>query len=260
MNIAKFADVMASKDPDAVGHLIQSLNIKKSKVLQRILLLACRLGNLEAVKYLVETVRVHPHYRTLIDAADHLDVVKYLVGLGVDICAEKYSSIRRSSGEVTNYLIEHMNNANDIYVLVWAIKRRNMSAVQTFFDHKKGRFSAYALRCAAETGSLPIVKYLSEMTGDPDCTRAFIAAAAKGRLPVVKYFLGISDKLDVPYVIIVAAKRGHFNIVRYLVRSGNYGVGADLDRAACAAHIYGHFEIVGYLQSKGASLARYYGR
>jgi ankyrin repeat protein len=248
--------------PDVVMKLIKRGTITSGKALRKILLIACRSCNIDIVKYLVESVGIKPHYCSLIEAAisGHLGIVKYLVGFGVDICAEKYSSIRKSwSGSVRNYLIEHMDNGKDIFILIWAIRMRCFEAIQTFLKYKKGIPSMYALRCSAETGSEQIVRCIAEAIHEPDCNYAFIAAAAVGSLDVVRYFITKQNVLNVKHAIAVASKYGNFKTVRYLVENTDYGSGLDLDRAAYVSWVYAHFDITGYFQQRGASLNRYLG-
>jgi ankyrin repeat protein len=184
---------------------------------------ACETGNLTELQHLIVLGGVHLIYAPtpgwdaepigVASEHGHLDMVKYLVGLGADVHVNDDEPIRVASEhghvEVVEYLVEL---GADIHVR----------------DDEP-------LRWASEKGHLPVVKYLVSVGADihaydhtnrcaceggPVC--GAVVGASFGHLEVLKYLVSVGADIHVENdePLRMASARGHLDVVAYLVELG----------------------------------------
>ena len=162
---------------------------------------------------------------------DHIEVVKYLVGLGANIHAGDGEALRNASyygqTEVVKYLVDHGANihADDDSALRNASSNGHLDIVKYLVGlganiHAK---DSYALKIASRYGHLDIVKYLIELkpdganihAGDDEALRW---ASYNGHIEVVKYLVdnGANIHARNDAALKVASSNGHLDIVKYL--------------------------------------------
>ncbi len=200
------------------------------------LFLAAEKGNLEAVRYLMESKYAIPRcqanadnsYALRLAACDgHLELVRYLM--------ESEYAVPRCQA-----------NADDSRALIWAARYGHLEIVKYLME------SEYAIpRCEANA----------------DGSDGLISAAEYGHLNVVQYLM--ESKYAIPrcranadnsYGLRWAAENGHLEVVRYLMES-KFAVprcqaNADDSRALIWAAEYGHLEVVKYLMESEYAVPR----
>jgi ankyrin repeat protein len=206
--------------------------------LEKSFLQACTNGTLRIVKTLSAWVGPSTHTRgfRLASANGHLDVVKYLVGLGADINAEDHEAIQFASAnghlDVVKYLASQGAD-----VRIWGDS---------------------PVKLACEHGHLPVVKYLVEEWGadveeKEDNEVPIQQASENGHLDVVKYL--VSQGVDLYGAISQASGSGHLDIVKYLVSVGadiheDEDEDEDIDESPIKwARENGHHHVVKYLEN-----------
>ena len=175
-----------------------------------------------------------------------LDIVKHLVDKGVTI--SNYNTyIERKYFSDPN--TEKLDCAS--FPLLWATRYGHLNIVK--YLHEQGMYIMHncnmPIILASTYGHLDVVKYLNEH-GDGDHTaygcRAIKRAAKNGHLEIVKCLVdGWITEDNLVDVLIAACKRGHLEIVKYMI---------DLDAitecnkcAFDAAIVVGSLEIAEYL-------------
>ena len=174
----------------------------------------------------------HHDYNPLSKASEngHLEVVKYLVEQGADVCARyNYPLINASDNghlDVVKYLVEQGADvrARDNYALRWAGYNGYLEVVKYLVEHGANvrADNDFALRIASENGHLEVVKFLVKQ--------------------------GVNVRVEDDYALISASENGHLEVVKYLVEQGA-DVHAEYDYALRLARHYEHFDIVDYLES-----------
>ena len=193
---------------------------------------ACSAGNLELVKQLITRngfdVR---HYSVRwASAYGHLEIVKYLVSQGANVCYNNNIAVRYAAVnghlEVVKYLVSQGANV-----------RAN---------------NDYAIRFASQFGHLEIVKYLVSQGADI-CINTVCNVSERGNLELIKYFVsqGLDIKANDNIAIRSASAYGHLEFIKYLVSQGA-DVRAANDDVIITASLNGHLEVVKYLVSQGA--------
>jgi ankyrin repeat protein len=184
-------------------HVLKTLRLKKES-LEDWFQSACRNGHLEVVKYLVSLgvdIHVWEEYGFRWACMNgHLEVVKYLVSLGVNI-----------------HTMEE-----------------------------------WGFRLACQNGHLEVVKYLVSLGVDIHAMEewGFRSACENGHLEVVKYLvsLGVDIHADDEAGFRWACKNGHLEVVKYIVP-----LGVDIhvweERGFRWAQMNGHLEVVNFLKS-----------
>ena len=187
----------------------------------------------------------------MIEAAKkgHLEMVQYLVELGVDkdkAGNDGWTALLVAAGNghlvVVQYLLQQGADK----------EKANNDCASPFY-------------IAAANGHLGVVRYLVEMGADKekaadDGWTPLLAAAQKGHLTVVQYLVeqgADKDKAnnDGASSLYIAAANGHLGIVQYLIE-----IGANKDKATnngwttplLAAAMNGHLGVVQYLVELGA--------
>lgn len=225
---------------------------------------ACETGNIEAIKNLVSngldiTVNgddrggiiddcMNSHQQTLkilmywqggdkarnnhtIELASkngHLEVVKYLTSIGVDVTNVNNQSLqcacRNGHLEIAKYLV-------------------SVGATDTF---------GQALQVASQNGHLEVVKYLVSIGGDGIVAKD--SAITHGHLEIVKYLVSIGINVIETDRVQIASLYGCLDIVKYLV-----SLGADVVNDSTSiswASRKGHIKVVEYLLSVGADFTK----
>jgi len=115
-----------------------------------------------------------------------------------------------------------------------------------------------AFLAAVAGNHLEIVRFLVENGADAENNEAFLAAVAGNHLEVVRFLMekGAQIYFKREKSLLVAVENGYLEIVRLLTSKEDYysrDEGNALDLALYFAALYGHFEIVQYLLSRGAN-------
>ena len=247
------------------------------------LLQAIKNGNLERVKYLIEThncgelgwrpLAEDPHV-ALCWAAQygHLEIIKYLIeSHHCDPHVESEFALCWAADnghlEIVKYLIEECNcdySVNNEAPLRFAAKNGRLEVLKYLIEthncdpHVK---SEEALRFAAENGHFEIVQYLIGVCKcDPHTQEEYALrwAANNGHIKVVKYLIGVckcdphvSDILEIKEAPLRwAVRNGHLEMVKYLIEKCLCDPHVNSEGALRYAAENGHFEIVQYLIEK----------
>lgn len=245
-------------------------------VYDQVLVLACKHGHLNAMKYLVSHNAdiSYQKYRSFRYAcnSNHIKVVNYLILHTEGLCIhakDDYAlkcSIRNDSIELTKLLIYYSAdvNVNDYHALSLFCRHGDLSMVEYILDHVDNKLACLNSSChrpliqAIIFNHIEIVKYLICNGADVnlDDFRAFNEACMYSNLEIVKYIFEecVTDKYTCIHVyndatLIACVRLGRLRIVKYLVEKG-----ADINandympfKLACK---YGYIEIAKYLLSQ----------
>lgn len=167
-------------------------NIKNS-----VLIIASECGNMEIVKYIVNSVSTDIISDALVTAAKYgqLETLKYLVTKGGDIHA------RDNIALVLALLNEH------IHIIKYLIDAgANITVITKFFIDR-----------LAGHGKLNILQYLVENVANISISNdTLIYAARNGHISVVKYIIENRQTISLDIAIIEAYKNDHMEIIHYL--------------------------------------------
>lgn len=225
---------------------------------------AARKGRLNAVMYLENLLeRINPrdkHDYALVLAAEngHVDVVKYLMGKGLNIHTRNDEAlifaVRNGHLEVVKYLLGQgadIHARND-EVLIRAVRSKHLEVVK-YLVSQGARINANndaALRLAARNGNLDMVKYLVNRGANIHAINdeALRWSAYSGHVDVVKYLVnqGANIHAKKDQALRRAAEKGHLDVVKYLVSEG-VNIHANDDRLKLAGD-KGHLDVVEYLR------------
>ncbi len=162
----------------------------------------------------------------------HLDVIKYLVGLGADLRSVNNKEVKCALRQVR---VE--------------INKRYSCGANIAFSYD------YPTKYASKNGHLEIVKYLVSLGADirSDDDYAIRYASCNCHFEVVKYLIsiGANFRSNDDYAVRHASKNGQLETVKYLVSVGA-NIRSNDDYAVRRALKNSHLEVVNYLVSLGA--------
>ena len=198
--------------------------------------LACELGKLSSVRWLIEKENVSPKIKIKINNEIH----KFYIGDSPLHIASKYNHL-----DIVKYLIEHQHEYKDLL----------------------GNFERTALYYSCEKGHLPIVKYLISIGADPNArdnsrNTCLHCSCLRGNLSIAQFLLSNGANANAKnyngnYVIHCATIGNLLPIVQYLIEKehvdkdmrGNNATTPLLIACEC-----GFLPIIEYLISKGANI------
>ncbi|PVZ97458.1 hypothetical protein BB558_006579, partial [Smittium angustum] len=167
-----------------------------------------------------------------------LDIIKYLVGNGVDVHKNNVLLLASKHGHLgilSHFIKNGGNNLDDLFKS--ASQKGNLKTVKYLLDNGVdiSTAGAEALRLASISGNLEVVKYLIENGADIYINR-FVKYLIEKGADIGK---GGNDSLR------AASENGNFDIVKYLVENGP---GLDLYEALEEAETYSRFKIIKFLK------------
>lgn len=153
----------------------------------------------------IEAIRasgVNIHWRGLAlelsAAAGRLDIVKYLVAHGANVCANSDQALGESAKnnhlEVLKFLIESGADSHscDNFAMRMSVRNGNIDMVKYLMEHEKGVYSFDVLINACSYGKKNIVQYILEnwVTLDQNSQDSALYISAKnGHIDLVKYWI-----------------------------------------------------------------------
>lgn len=273
-----YKSILASLKKKKIAELWKLASILDTDILNRVLLPAACLGDLELVRHLhgQSTNIVWTDFGQVLYEASrngHIQIVRYMWNcFGGDIEWHAYFPLKQAlvsaaaNGHlgIVRYLHEHgadiraMSNA----ALRHAAKNGHLETVTYLCEHGADIMANNdeALIWAAKSGHLEIVRYLHEHGADVRASYASYGsalpdAAANGHLEIVRYLhkRGTNIRALNDAALRLAAENGHLETVRYLHGHGA-NIRVDGDHALRKAAEKGHFEVVRYLHKHGADI------
>ncbi|MHB9147566.1 MAG: ankyrin repeat domain-containing protein [Candidatus Amoebophilus sp.] len=216
---------------------------------------ACEVGNLEAVKYLVEkgadlNAKGNRDYTPLHYACrkGNLEIVKYLLEQGADIQAKNmwndtalHYACEKGNLEVVKYLLEQgadiqaKGNGSESTSLHFACMNGHLEVVKYLLEQgadtqAKGVYDRTPLHYACEKGDLEVVKYLLEQGADIQAKNKYGRtplhyACEKGNLEVFKCLVeqGANIQARDSYgktPLYCACEKGDLEVMKYLLEQG----------------------------------------
>ena len=166
---------------------------------------------------------------TKIMPIEEVATIEYLVEQGADIRLNELLEPAALCGNlgVVRYLMEHLDISKE--------------EVRT------------ALRKAAETGRLEVVKYLVNFTNQEGMDHALLTASEVGYLKIVEFLVDNGANMDMfrGWPIQLAAYQNRLEVVKYLAQKGAL-ISCDEDYALKRAAEGGHLTMCKYLIGRGA--------
>uniref|UniRef100_A0A6G6AB27 Ankyrin repeat-containing protein n=1 Tax=Borely moumouvirus TaxID=2712067 RepID=A0A6G6AB27_9VIRU len=215
------------------------------------------LRDIQTWKYLL-SLEIGIHGLSLKWACENgvLNVVKYLVDYGIDICHRNHAlDIACEYGhiDIIKYLIENDTNVKNSALFNASING-HLGVVIYLTDYGlKINEEMFDFICA--TGQIEIIKYIINNGTDISMyTQTLKRSIACGKLEVIKYLVEnyVSIK-KIDNALLQACFRGFLDIVQYLVDCGA-NIHAKNNWAIISASEFGHLEVVKYLVKNGADI------
>jgi ankyrin repeat protein len=218
----------------------------------------------------------------------NIDVMKYFIEKGLDVCDRKYNSKSKGSRNllrlaakynqfhIVRYLVEVIKVnvcARDNLAVREAASHGHLKIVKYLVENGADIYvqNNYAVRSAAQYGHLDMVKYLVEdQKADifAQGNYAICSASMNGHLNIVKYIIQFSFQSKYIYSkyyntiqisIQFAAKNGHLNIIKYLIEyikhiHSRTFIRINIQTAAQVASQNGYLNILKYLHENGTDI------
>lgn len=158
----------------------------------------------------------------------------------------------------------HLERNND-HPLVKAVKKDNVSDLIHFFTIGKNSYANkfdvqsldnFAIKHASYLGNQEMVEYLISEGADVDAENSLSVTFASSQNHMKVLQLLFTQKIDIKKnksALNLACRHGHFDIVKFLISKG---ASITNDILIITAY-HGHLDIVKYLVSEGADISHY---
>lgn len=172
---------------------------------------ACEVGNLNVVKYLIMQDADSVHYRhdmAIVYAGQngHLPIVKCLINAGALVSTRDNSALERAAGngylgvvkclleldtKVGNNIIYAVFDGGHVDILKYFVEENYLT-----FPEIGSIFSPFISQHMFNAGFLDMIEYLFDLHSDSMLERGFLSAVAKGNLEIVEMFKHRDVKLE----------------------------------------------------------------
>jgi len=238
--------------------------INKEKDINNKLFYACGY-NLNAVKYFISqgaTSYTKIACITFAAKKGKLDIIKYLISIGLDIKIYGSYIISAASNEgninIIKYIFSQGINANDIdnfYASFGAINHNHTAVIK--YLHSKGvKFTEDEFSECVEMGNLEAVKFLANQGINIKANNdvAIYYSISKGTIDVFDYLISRGLTVDDHYddMMEISIKKGYLNVLKHISRYGDikkYG-----NNYTSLAISNNNLEILKYLEHQGVDI------